>query len=69
MHHLGAEMERKGRKKGTPKKVWDKVEQGCRAWPECLSCPFPKCREEVDPKVFRKWVKELVQRVLVQGVK
>lgn len=33
------------------------VAGGCQDWPDCLSCPFPRCREEVAPATFQAWVR------------
>lgn len=33
------------------------VAGGCQDWPDCLSCPFPRCREEVSPATFQSWVR------------
>ncbi len=34
---------------------WD---NGCQDYSDCLTCPFPKCREEVDCATFACWALE-----------
>ena len=39
-------------------RAWNR-DNGCQDYSDCFTCPFPKCREEVNQATFARWVMDL----------
>ncbi len=42
-------------------RAWNR-DNGCQDYSDCFTCPFPKCREEVDCTTFARWAVERESR-------
>jgi hypothetical protein len=50
-----------GRRLSSPK--------GCDVYPDCFTCPLPRCRYELPSEEVRWWKRELIERGILQAAR